>query len=569
MNTKILFDQFETLTEAPNGVTKLRELILQLAVQGKLVPQDPNDEPASVLLGKIKAEKARLIKKGKLKKGKPLEPIRPEEVPHPLPESWKWVRLSDVFDVRDGTHDTPKYVDVGIPLVTSKNIYNGWLDFSNIKYISREDHEMISMRSKVDKNDILFAMIGSIGNPVIVDTDQEFSIKNVALFKYYSLQYSAPEFLNYFLSQAAEEMCYRASGGVQSFVSLKYLRSYPFPLAPLEEQKRIVAKVDQLMALCDKLEERQSKKRETKLKLNRASLNRLTTSGKEDLTTNWRNLRDSFTLIYDTPETIPELRRAVLQLAVQGKLVPQDLKNEPASALLEKIKSEKEHLIKEGKLKKFKPIAPIEPDEIPFELPHSWEWVRLGNLGDIYRGVSYQKNVVSENPAPDYVPLLRAHNINNINGTVNYEKLVYIPKNLVNSEQYIRQHDILICMSSGSKDLVGKTAIAQKDYDGAFGAFCGLIRIDPKTSREYISIFLCSPLYRESISEASKGIGINNLTKGMLENTKIPLPPLEEQKRIVAKVDQLMVLCDELEHKLEKSTTQTQKLLESIVCNLV
>ncbi len=245
----IYLDDFELISH-------LRKSILQEAVSGKLVPQDPKDEPASELLKKIKAEKEKLIKEKKIKKDKPLPPITKEEIHYELPGGWVWARLQDVFDVRDGTHDTPKYVNEGFPLVTSKNIYNGKLDMNNIKYISNQDHIEISKRSKVDKGDIIFAMIGSIGNPVLIDIEPNFSIKNVALFKFYNTHLSNSKYLLYFLRYAEVIMKEKSSGAVQSFVALNYLREYLFPLPPLFEQKRIVEKVDQLMKLCDELETR-------------------------------------------------------------------------------------------------------------------------------------------------------------------------------------------------------------------------------------------------------------------------------------------------------------------------
>jgi len=247
-------DNFDLLYDETENVGELRKAILQLAVHGKLVRQDSNDEPAAVLLEKIKAEKERLIKEKKIRKLKPLSPINKNDFPHEIPKTWNWVRLVDVFDVRDGTHDSPKYLPNGIPLVTSKNLSNGYLDLTNVKFISEEDHLKISERSGVDKHDILFAMIGSIGNPIVVDTLLEFSIKNVALFKYYVLKLSVPSYLHYFLIHASHNMRKQAAGGVQSFVSLGYLRNYLIPLPPLQEQRRIAAKVDQLMALCDDLE---------------------------------------------------------------------------------------------------------------------------------------------------------------------------------------------------------------------------------------------------------------------------------------------------------------------------
>jgi type I restriction enzyme S subunit len=231
----------------------LRKSILTLAIQGKLVRQDPNDEPAYELLARIEDTKQSQIEQRTLKRV-PITPDLDDNAVESLPPGWLWTRLGSAFDVRDGTHDTPKYTSEGYPLITSKNIYSGRLLFDGANLISEKDHRQISERSRVDKGDILFAMIGSIGNPVIVDTDREFSIKNVALFKYYSAADAEPRFLLQYLKLVAGEMKARAAGGVQSFVSLGYLRNYPFPLPPLAEQRRIVAKVDELMDLVDTLE---------------------------------------------------------------------------------------------------------------------------------------------------------------------------------------------------------------------------------------------------------------------------------------------------------------------------
>ena len=247
----------------------LKKSILQEAVQGKLVPQNPDDEPASILLERIRAEKQELIKQGKIKKSKhesiivtrdkiPYEIIDgkerciADEVPFEIPESWEWCRLGICLDVRDGTHDTPKYVPQGIPLVTSKNLCNGHIDFSTAKLISIQDHEAISQRSKIDNGDIMFAMIGSIGNPVLYYGDEDFSIKNMALFK--KIQSGMDmSYVYLFLLLAQDDMKKYASGGVQSFVSLSYLRNYYIPVPPLSEQKRIVEKIEELMTFCEKL----------------------------------------------------------------------------------------------------------------------------------------------------------------------------------------------------------------------------------------------------------------------------------------------------------------------------
>ena len=228
--------------------TLLKSKVLDLAMRGKLVKQDPNDEPASVLLEKIKTEKAELVKEKKIKKSKPLPPITDEEKPFDIPDSWKWVRISDVLDVRDGTHDTPKYVADGIPLITSKNISNGKLDFTNINFISKDDFEKINERSKVDKGDIIFAMIGTIGNPVLVDTDTKFGIKNVALLKHFTDKLNMDFILDYLLVLQVIWNS-NATGAVQKFVSLRKIRKSVLPLPPFKEQKKIVRKIDQIFRM--------------------------------------------------------------------------------------------------------------------------------------------------------------------------------------------------------------------------------------------------------------------------------------------------------------------------------
>ena len=262
-----LAEHFDTLFTTEQSIDKLKQTILQLAVMGRLVEQDSEEEPASDLLEKLNSAREALIQSGDLKKARKLPAVSGEEINFPVPSGWAVARLADVYDVRDGTHDSPRYQSSGFPLITSKNLSTGELCFENVKLISKADHLKIQERSKVDQGDILFAMIGSIGNPVLVNTDREFSIKNVALFKYYSRDLSDPNYLRIFLENAATELKLQASGGVQSFVSLGKLRSWPMPLPPLGEQCRIVQKVDELMALCDQLAQNLSQASQTRCQL--------------------------------------------------------------------------------------------------------------------------------------------------------------------------------------------------------------------------------------------------------------------------------------------------------------
>ena len=231
----------------------MKKSILQYAIQGQLVEQRPEEGTGEELYQQIQAEKQRLIQEKKIKKEKPLAEISEDEIPFDIPESWKWVRLSDIIDVRDGTHDSPKYVPMGIPLVTSKNLSNGTIDYGNVKYITQEDADKINARSMVDDDDILFAMIGSIGNPVLVKKDREFCIKNMALFKKHANTDISMRYMYWFFFFIQYKLKKEASGGVQSFISLTRFREYLVPLPPFAEQKRIVAKIEELLPLCERL----------------------------------------------------------------------------------------------------------------------------------------------------------------------------------------------------------------------------------------------------------------------------------------------------------------------------
>ncbi len=269
-NWQRIAEHFDTLFTTEHSVDHLKQTILQLAVMGKLVQQDPDDEPASVLLEKIAAKKAQLIADNKIKKQKPLPEITEEEKPFDLPQGWVWTRLQDVIDVRDGTHDSPKEAigENTFPLVTSKDFKNGKIDFKGAKRISSIAHEEISKRSKVDRYDILFSMIGgNIGNQVIVEEDRPFSIKNVALFKYFSTEHTLPYFIKIFTEELAIELQHKSSGGAQPFVSLKVLRSLVFALPPVSEQLRIISKTNELITLCEQLKTNIQQNQITKVNL--------------------------------------------------------------------------------------------------------------------------------------------------------------------------------------------------------------------------------------------------------------------------------------------------------------
>lgn len=250
-----LFSILDTIDELQkqyaDNLTALKSKLIDAAIQGKFTEQLPEDGTAEELYEQIQEEKQKLIKEGKIKKQKPLPEISDDEIPFDIPDNWKWTRFADILDVRDGTHDTPKYVTDGIPLVTSKNLRNGLIDFESAKLISYEDAKQINNRSRVDDGDILLAMIGTIGNPVLVKKDREFSIKNIALFKPIDSNLLDMSFVLCYLKNEERVMQEKARGGLQPFVSLKILRTSIIPLPPLAEQKRIVQKLDEILPLCE------------------------------------------------------------------------------------------------------------------------------------------------------------------------------------------------------------------------------------------------------------------------------------------------------------------------------
>ena len=556
---ELLERHFEIALETPDGIKKLRELILSLAMKGKLVPQDPKDQPASELFKQINSVKLKLIELRKIKKHDVLKPITVEEIPFSIPKKWLWVRLNDVFDVRDGTHDTPKYVANGIPLVTSKNIYTGKLNFSDIKFISEEDHLKIKERSKVDKGDILFAMIGSIGNPVVVDTANEFSIKNVALFKYYDKRLTDNVFLHNYLVYAQKHMKDISSGAVQSFVSLGFLRNFLFPLPPLPEQKRIVAKIDQLMALCDKLETERTERSDKRLKIHTAAMTGLfSASDRPAFHKSWAFITKNFSELYSVPENVGELKKAILQLAVMGKLVPQDPKEQPASELLKEIEEEKKRLVKEGKIKKQEPIESIKTEEIPYKLPNGWQWCYI-------RDICHDWAQKIPNKRFTYIDV---GSVDNKKGEISSNVQLLDPKDAPSRARKIVKKGTVIY--STVRPYLLNIAIIEQEYGNEPIASTAFAILHPFTGicNKYIYYYLHSISFIEYVQLQMKGVAYPAINDGNFYRGPFPLPPLPEQKRIVAKIDQLMAICNTLEHDINDSINKQTAILNAVLSKL-
>ncbi|MBT1444867.1 restriction endonuclease subunit S [Shewanella sp. JM162201] len=581
------------------GIKKLRELILELAVRGKLVPQDPNDEPASVLLERIAAEKARLVKEGKIKKPKALPEIAEDEKPFALPVGWECARLVDVYDVRDGTHDTPKYCDQGYPLVTSKNISSGELDFSDVKYISESDHKKISERSLVERNDIIFAMIGSIGNPVLIKVDREFSIKNVALFKYYSSEFSSPLFLLLYLLFAQKIFRQEASGAVQSFISLGKIRAFTIALPPLEEQHRIVAKVDELMALCDQLEQQTDASIEAHQQLVTVLLDSLllppasaegsllspparaegsllsssataegsliNSAGADDFMANWARISDHFDTLFTTEASIDALKQTILQLAVMGKLVPQDPNDEPAAKLLERIAAEKARLVKEKKIKKDKPLPAITEDEKPFPLPKGWEWCRVDDVISLKHGYAFKSSYFLDGSGP-YVLTTPGSFYETGGFRDRGDKTKYYDGPL-DKEFVFEANDLIIPLTEQAPGLLGSAAFIPNDGK-IYLHNQRLAKLSPymdNFSKDYIYWYFNAPYLRSELAKSCSGTTVRHSSPSKVQRALFALPPRNEQDKIVNITNCLLLLCDQLKQRLSDSQQTQLKLTDALV----
>ena len=259
------------------------------------------------------------------------------------------------------------------------------------------------------------------------------------------------------------------------------------------------------------------------------------------------------------------LRELILELAVRGKLIEQNSGDDPASSLIAEVRNQRCALVGERQLGKQTELSEVTNTEVPYQLPKGWGWCRLGDLAEIIRGVTYKKHQVLDQATDNHIVLLRA---NNIQETITDDALIYVPLELVNDRQLITKGDILIAMSSGSANLVGKAAQTNRDLQATFGAFCGAVRPLKQKISSYLGLYMTTPLYRDQAQASGKGIGINNLNKKALNNMLVPVPPEKEQHRIVQKVDELMALCDRLEQQTSDQLEAHETLVDTLLDTL-
>ena len=480
---------------------ELKNSILQLAVQGKLVEQRAEEGTAEELYKKIQAEKQKLTAEKKIKKEKPLPEITAEEIPFDIPESWKWVRWGELSESIQYGYNAPAK-DIGVlKMVRISDIQDGKVMWENVPFCEIDDDEIETYL--LEKNDILFARTGgTVGKSFLVKDVPERAIYAGYLIRTRYSKLLCPEYLKYFMKSELywKQLKNGTIATAQPNCNGKTLSKMILPLPPVEEQKRIVAKIEELLPQIDRYEKAWSK-------------------------------------LEEFNKHFPEdMQKSILQYAVQGKLVEQRAEEGTAEELYKKIQAEKQKLIAEKKIKKEKPLPEITAEEIPFDIPESWKWVRLGEIGFTNIGLTYKpKDVCSENGTI----VLRSSNIQN--GKLIFNDIVRVSTNIPDNKM-CQKDDILICARNGSKRLVGKAAIIDKN-GMSFGAFMAVFR---SICNHYILYIINSAYFRNTLLKDTGTTTINQITQEMLRTFLVPLPPLEEQKRIVAKIEELLPLCEKL-----------------------
>ena len=420
-----------------------------------------------------------------------------DEIPFELPEGWEWSRANCISDVRDGTHDTPAYVEKGVPLITSKNLTLAGVDYSNVKYISVEDATQINQRSGVDVGDILFAMIGTIGNPKLVTENTLISIKNVALFKFSYSSDLSHHYILRVLEYLQEQMKENPSGGLQPFVSLNRLRTTLLPIAPITEQNRIVEILENLLRKVDLIN-------------------------------------------YDCDELdtlIKAVKSKILDLAIRGQLVPQDPNDEPASVLLERIRAEKEELIKQGKIKRDKKKSIIFKGEdnsyyekigtnkeniddiIPFEIPENWCFVRLNELWELISGRDLSPS--EYNDSKEGIPYITGAS-NFKNGEIDLVRWTPTP-------QVITQKGDLLLTCKGTIGEMAFNSFGEAHIARQIMAIRNIYGLNS----EYLS--LCISFYIGEIKASAKGL-IPGISREDILSLILPIPPENYQSLVVSQI---------------------------------
>lgn len=482
----------------------LKNSILKLAVQGKLVEQRAEEGTARELLEQIKLEKDQLIKDKKIKKSKPLPEITEDEIPFEIPESWEWMRVGDVGSWSAGatpSRQHPEYYEGEIPWLKTGDLNDGYI--TDIpEFVGQLALEKTSLRLN-SIGSVLMAMYGAtIGKLGILKIEATTNQACCACIPYSCIE---NKYLFFYLMSQRKNYISMGAGGAQPNISKEKIVMSLIPVPPLDEQKRIVVKIEEILPYIDQYDK-------------------------------------AYTKLETFNKKFPEdMKKSILQMAMQGKLVEQLPEEETADELYEQIVAEKSQLIKNGKIKKEKPLPDITEDEIPFEIPSSWKWVRLSAICEKIGSGSTPtggKNVYQD----DGILFLRSQNV--YNDGLRFDGIAFISEELNRPNSVVVAKDILLNITGGS---IGRCALVPDDFDKAnINQHVMIIRLVNLDLRFWVHFVIISAYIQQKIMDVQVGVSREGLSAEKLKNFIIPLPPLAEQKRIVAKIEELLPYCDQL-----------------------
>jgi type I restriction enzyme S subunit len=552
MNAARLVAHYERIADAPYAMQRLRRFILDLAVRGKLVPHDPRDEPASELLKRIAAEKARLVKAGEFREPSSSMQIKRDDLPFVPAPHWVWARLIEIarpsygFAFSSAQFNSSKR---GMPLIRIRDISS-----TDAEAYFEGDYDPAYL---VKTGDYLVGMDGEFNLRRWNGRDSLLN-QRVMRLNGWRCEVDAA-YVTLPLQSILDHLHGETSLTTVKHLSAKQVNGIEIPLPPLAEQRRIVAKVGELMALCDRLEVVRAERETTRDRLAASSLARLNSPDPDTYQDDARFVLNALPTLTTRPDQIKQLRQTILNLAVRGKLAPQDPKDEPASELLKRIAKEKARRVQEREIRQRDVQPPIASDEAPFQLPHSWVWTRLGTVCFLITdGAHHTPKYVDEG-----VPFLSVKDVSG--GTIDFSGTRFI------SEEAHRElakrckpelGDILLTK-------VGTTGIAVNiNVDREFSIFVSLALLkfsQENIDRRYLCNLINSPFVKKQSADNTQGIGNKNLVLRLINQFLIPLPPLAEQERIVDKVAELMALCDRLEASLDTADNTRRRLLDALL----
>ncbi|HHF3242211.1 TPA: restriction endonuclease subunit S [Vibrio alginolyticus] len=559
MDANQFLAEFGHIANAPGGIARLRELILQLAIQGKLISSSGEPSNTKALVDDIKSIKASLIADKKLPRDKPFPKISEKEVPSERPEHWGWVRFGELWQLLSGRDlKSSQYNDSehGIPYITgASNFDNG------VIHVNRWTSEPVVISYD---GDLLITCKGTIGKTAFNRLGNIHIARQIMAIRDFSGKHNS-DFLKIWLDGFVSQLIEKSKSMIPGF-SREDIYLAIYPVVPFEEQSRIVAKVDELMAICDQLEAQQQQRRTLQNNIRQAILQAVAASqSPHELQESWQRLQANFGQLFSAPEDVAQLRALILDLAVHGLLVERSNADTSLDTWLEQVKATKAHLVKQKLIPKQTAFSNVPEEEYPFPLPKGWAFVRLGQIANKIGSGSTPRGG-REVYVNEGIPFLRSQNV--WNDGLRLDDVACIPAEVHErmSGTAVAANDVLLNITGAS---LGRCALVPADFGEAnVSQHVTIIRLTDTEIREYIHLCILSPYTQTMIWGRQVGMAREGLSKKVLEQFEIPLPPIAEQKRIVARVAELMKFCDTLESKLHRTLVVSEHLATASVATL-